>query len=139
MAVLTQLVMEGGPDLLDELCLAAYCRAGDYITTRGYLLPAHCGFNPPSPEISSCMSFLLSLAAVYHCVFGNLEENLRHCIWQALDNGSTGERATIAFWLDGFSAVNGIYKLTVREMYNKDCKSNYPPHLCVIFVIVGNC
>ena len=46
-------------------------------------------------------------AAVYHCVFGNLEESLQKCIWSALDDSCSTEPPTIAFWLDGFTAING--------------------------------
>jgi hypothetical protein len=85
--VLTRMVMDGGSELLDELCLAAYCPLGECIITRGYLLPAH---------------------SVFHCVFGDMEENLQQCMQHALDNGCTNKTGTITFWLDGFTAVNGM-------------------------------
>ena len=47
---------------------------------------------------------------MYHCVFGNLEENLQKCIWRALDEGCSEREvstAIITFWLDGFTAING--------------------------------
>ena len=55
-----------------------------------------------------CM-YILSLA-VYHCVFGDLEENLQKCIWRSLDDGCSNMQpstATIVFWLDGFISING--------------------------------
>ena len=39
--VLTQTVLEGGSDLVDELSLTTYCPLGENVITRGYQLPAH--------------------------------------------------------------------------------------------------
>lgn len=40
-AVLTQLVLEGGADLVDDLCLSSHCLLGENIVTSGYRLPAN--------------------------------------------------------------------------------------------------
>ena len=40
-------------------------------------------------------------------MFGSIQEDLQQCIWHALDSGCSETVATIAFWLDGFSAENG--------------------------------
>jgi hypothetical protein len=87
LTVLRQLVLDGGPELLNELCLASYCPLGECVTTRGYLLPAH---------------------SIYHCVFGDLEDNLQQSIWCALDRGCLEKTATISIsiWLDGFAVFN---------------------------------
>jgi hypothetical protein len=108
--MLTQLVMEGGPGLVDELCLATYCPLGDNITTSGHQLPVH---------------------TMYHCVFGNLEESLQKCIWSALEGNCSEESPAIAFWLDGFTAINGESALSSHVsccLYIQTCFDS-----CIVF------
>ena len=70
-------------------------------------------------------------AAMYHCVFGNLEESLQKCIWSALEGNCSEESPAIAFWLDGFTAINGESALSSHVsccLYIQTCFDS-----CIVF------
>ena len=90
----SKLLQGAGDKVLNELSLAHHCSLGEnIITTGGERLP---------------------IKALYHCVFGNLEEHLVSCCCSALSSASMKGHKVISFWLEGFIGV-GVSPQVVLE------------------------
>ena len=64
---------------------------------------------PPAP---------FSSLGIFHCVFGDLQESLLSCCRGALDTAAQEKDKTIVFWLDGFAAVSGEWRVIIFEKFN---------------------
>ena len=92
----SKLMQSAGDKVLNELSLANHCLLGENIvTTGGERLP---------------------VKALYHCVFGNLEEHLVSCCCNALSTASAREHKVVSFWLEGFIGVGVSPQLVLEAL-----------------------
>lgn len=92
----TKLLRAAGDKVMNELSLANQCALGENIvTTGGERLP---------------------VKALYHCVFGNLEEHLVSCCSNALSMARENGYKVVAFWLEGFIGVEVSPQLVLETL-----------------------